>query len=307
MAPTEGSIRLQAAVSSGSGTDSDSDGCQSETEGDAVTYGNDEAEEHTRHTAQRNPTGAPSTHPLPGPDAVNSEPYLESFGTMPIQDAVLDTFCRAARLGGALFSETFADTPAITGAEIDRMDAEAEALGVDCVQVLYGHVNTTKLHRLVQHLGDELRARGNLWEGNTSENERLHASCKRMFNRSNKRGPDVALQMMRCDEAQSAVLGELQEFEDDATANAVAPEDGDDGGGSDAAPPTQTAIVSFTGRVRRIADGDIHRAGVLCKLGALLGVKDTKSVTLHSTARTVARFEWGAPRKIQYLRGNPTS
>jgi len=42
------------------------------------------------------------------------------------------------------------------------IDEAANQLGVDAIQTLYGHVNTTKLHRLIQHLGDELRARGNL-------------------------------------------------------------------------------------------------------------------------------------------------
>jgi len=42
------------------------------------------------------------------------------------------------------------------------MEETAMWLGVDSFQNLCGHVNTTTLHRLVMHLGDELRARGNL-------------------------------------------------------------------------------------------------------------------------------------------------
>jgi len=38
----------------------------------------------------------------------------------------------------------------------------------------------TKLHRLVQNLGEKLPSRDNLWEGDTSENEKVHSTCKRM-------------------------------------------------------------------------------------------------------------------------------
>jgi len=42
------------------------------------------------------------------------------------------------------------------------------------VRVLFGAINSTKLHKLAFHLGDELRRRGNLTEADTSINEMLH-------------------------------------------------------------------------------------------------------------------------------------
>jgi len=93
-----------------------------------------------------------------------------------------------------LFGDNVAESTVLTEATVNDQDEAAKVLGIDYIQTLYGHVNTSKLHRLVQHLRDELRNRGNLWEGDTSVNENLHGSCKRVFNRSSKRGPGVALQ-----------------------------------------------------------------------------------------------------------------
>jgi len=94
---------------------------------------------------------------LPGPDLVNTPRYLQVFGSMPIHDAVLLTFCRAARLGGALFGAIVASTTSLTEEQINSMEEAASALCVDCFQTLYSLTNTTKLYRLVQHLGAELR------------------------------------------------------------------------------------------------------------------------------------------------------
>jgi len=249
---------------------------------------------------------------LPGPDVVHTQRYLHVFGSMPIDDAVLDTFCRAARLGGALFGDNVACTTAHTEAEVKAMEAAASALGVDSIQTLYGHINTSKLHRLVQHLGDELRARGNLWEGDTSENERLHSSCKRMFHRSNKRGPTVTLQMIRCDEAQSAVLQDVQEANEDMGGGAS--DEVGSGGGTDGAPggvdavggsggvPAQTADLSFSGRARRVPVSALRRTPELVRIADALGADTTAWVTTHNTVRIVARFEWGAPAAVQHLR-----
>jgi len=246
---------------------------------------------------------------LPDHNVVNTPRYLQVFGSMPIEDAVLTTFCRASQLGGALFGDNVASTTSMSEEKIKSMEDAATALGVDCVQTLYKGTNTTKLHRLVQHLGAELRGRGNLWEGDTSENERLHASCKRMFRRSNKRGPNVTLQMMRCDEAQSAVLKEA----DDDTGAVVAdsldsgscidedtcrPVEGNPASGA----PTTTADLPLTGRARRVSVSALLRFPELTRIADALGVVASTWVTTHKTVRIVARFEWGAVSTVQHLR-----
>jgi len=240
---------------------------------------------------------------LPGPDVVTTDRYRAVFGDMPLHDAVLELFCRTAQLGGDFFGDNVADTAIMPEELIERMDARAKALGVDCLQTLYGHTNTSKVHRIIQHAVDELRGRGNLWEGDTSENEKLHGSCKRMFRRSNKRGPTVALQMMRCDETQSAVLREVVEA--DAGGSPPASSSGSPSSDDEAtitAPPTLTENLSFTGRGERAFVGNLRLSPALSKIGALLGLADNAWVTVHRTARIVARFEWGAPPNVQHVR-----
>jgi len=136
---------------------------------------------------------------MPDPDLATSAQYLAVFKDKLVHDAVLELFCKAAALGGHLLGDNIADTTTMTKMDVRAIEAEAETLGVDYLQTLYGRINTTKIHRLIYHLGDELRARGNLWQGDASLNESLHGACKRMYKRTNKRGPGVSLQMMRCE------------------------------------------------------------------------------------------------------------
>jgi len=243
-----------------------------------------------------------ATVPL-GPGVVKTDNYRRIFHDLKLHEAMLEMFCVAAELGGDLFGDNVADTAVISEEEIVAMEERARVLGVDYLQTLYGHINTSKVHRLVQHLADELRNRGNLWEGDTSENEKMHASCKRMFRRTNKRGPGVALQMMRCDEAQSAVLKEVQER--DAEDNTLNPSDGDASSDEEATrshAPARTADLSFSGRGDRVAVGDLRRFQALDTLGAVLQLRDDECVSVHKTVRIMARFEWGASPVLQHLR-----
>jgi len=252
-------------------------------------------------------------------------------------------FFQAASLCGMLFGDNLADPTVFTDAAVNDIDEAAKVLAIDSIQTLYGHVKTTKLHHLVQHLGDELRNRGNLGEGDTSVNDKLHGSCKRMFKRRNKRAPGVARQKMRCEEAQSAVIRELLDAKDDTTTsvpggplasrrrddNAVtaigaagtgsastgAPADeavdaarGSDGAASAGSsnsvedPPTQTCLLSFSGRAQRVAVGDLRHIPALANLHDALDMADDCYVTQHRTVRFMARFEWGAPPVRQHLR-----
>jgi len=279
---------------------------------------------------------------LPNEHVAQSSNFQDYFSEMSVHDAYLETFCQAARLGGMLFGDNVADATAITEKSVKVMEEAAMELGVDSIQTLYGPVNTTKLHRLIMHLGDELRARGNLWEGDTSVNEKLHGSCKRMYKRSNKRGPGVALQMMRCEETQSAIIRELCDADDDVGGGAgrthsvpSGPDslsdglsDGSEGEGaecgrhsarggpasrvprsagagatsSSSTPPTHTSQLSFKGRGQRVAIRELRRISALASVANALRMGDQDWVTQHRTMRIVARFEWGAPPAVQHLR-----
>lgn len=150
-------------------------------------------------------------------------PYHDLFGDMAIEDAMLEMVCRAGQLSGIQFGDNANHSVGTTDVEAVHMSMEAVALG-KCIQVLYGPVNTTKLHRLMSHFLADLRGNGNLWEGDTSENESIHKTCKRMYRRSNKRGT-LALQMMSCDETQGAILHEV--FDEDSPDEDADPHDDD--------------------------------------------------------------------------------
>jgi len=130
---------------------------------------------------------------LPDADLATAARYLAVFKEMPVHNAVLELFCKASALEGLLFGDNVADITILTEAEVRRIEEHAEKLAVDYLQTLYGRTNTSKVHRLIYHLGDELRYRGNVWEEDTSQKETLHAACKRMYRRTNKRRPGVSL------------------------------------------------------------------------------------------------------------------
>lgn len=151
-------------------------------------------------------------------------PYDDLFGDISIEAAMLEIFFRAAQLSGLLFCENANQSVRTTDAEAVQMAMDSNALGV-CVQVFYGPVHTTKLHRFMHHLLAEMRGHGNLWEGDPSENEIFHKTCKRMYRRSNKRGPSLALQMMRCDVTQGSILREV--LDEDGDDEDVVPDEDD--------------------------------------------------------------------------------
>jgi len=163
-----------------------------------------------------------------------------------------------------------------------------------------------------------------------------------MFKRSNKRGPGVAVQMMRCDESQSAIIRELIDADEDVTAptvgvgptpnscrtsagNGASPGrgGGGDGGGDGAGAaattsgaasdghgspagtsPLSTAALTFTGRAQRMAIGDLRKIAELGTLGGALDLEDRENVTVHNTVRILAKFEWGAEPSLQHLRAS---
>jgi len=232
---------------------------------------------------------------MPDPDVATSARYISVFKDHPVHEAVLEMFCKAAELGGHLFGDNVADTTTMTAADVRTIEAEAETLGIDYLQTLYGRTNTSKVHRLIYHLGDELRSRGNLWEGDTSLNETLHGACKRMYKRTNKRGPGVSLQMMRCEQTQVEVLREIEDADGVGAAG---------GGGADVtvASPICTEDLSFSGRGQRVAVTDLITAPELQEFAERLSTDGVHWVTVNKTARIVAQFEWGAAGHMQFVR-----
>jgi len=234
------------------------------------------------------------------PDIVSSLQYRRLFGDLPLHRAVLDVFCRMAVLGGRLMGDNMADTVRMSELQMRELADEARVFIVEYVDLLFGPAHTTKAHRIANHLLAALLANGNLWEGDTSENEALHGPCKRMYARTNRRGPTIVLQMMRAAETQVEVLRELREQEiDDAGGNDGLYdllEDVVDAG--DVAASSDVAVSrSHRGRRTRIADV-AQLPGLSC-VGALLGQEPACSLVVSPSFTFNCTFEWGAASVVQ--------
>lgn len=240
--------------------------------------------------------------------------YHSLFGEMPVEDAVQDMYCQAASLSGRFFGDNVAETVYLSGNELESIAAAALKLG-RCIQVILGPVHTSKLHRLMFHLAAELQNRGNLSEGDTSVNESLHKLCKKMYTRSNKRGPTLSMQMMRGEQSQTEILRgmvndegsddeEVADESDDeeATERRHAARDGHVVDVADVPP----VVLQMSTRGIRFALEDVLGLPGLSNLPDLLEVDRATTVTVAKTLLFEPRFEWDAARDVQYLRATPS-
>lgn len=97
------------------------------------------------------------------------------LGDLSLQVPITDLLCQAAYLSGVLFGDNMTDALVTSEEDMLALAVDARTLG-ECIQVMYGPTHTTKLHRLMCHLSDEMLARRNFWEGDASLNEMLHKS-----------------------------------------------------------------------------------------------------------------------------------
>jgi len=234
------------------------------------------------------------------PDVVTSEKYRRLYGELPLHMAVLDVYCRMAALGGRLLGDNIADTVHLSEQQMRTLAEEATEFIVEYVDLLFGPAHTTKAHRLANHLLAALLANGNLWEGDTSENEALHGPCKRMYSRTNKRGPTIVLQMMRAAETQCEVLRELRVQDGDEAGVDVELcrllEEDDD---ADDVVMTPSVTLSRSHRGVRMRVADAERLPGMARLGSLLGTDVHCSLVVAPSFTFNCTFEWGAQSIVQ--------
>ena len=82
--------------------------------------------------------------------------YKDLFGDMPTHDAVLEVVCLAASLMGKLCGDNKEEGYSMTQSESEELANDAYSFVTKYVRVLFGPVNTTKMHTLAYHLLDEL-------------------------------------------------------------------------------------------------------------------------------------------------------
>jgi len=259
------------------------------------------------------PDGAvlvPAEEVLPDPtvpDVTTSDKYRDLYGNLPLHRAVLDVFCRLAALGGRLMGDNIANTTHMSERQMRSLADEAQDLIINRVDLLFGPVHTTKAHRLANHLLAALLNNGNLWEGDTSENEALHGPCKKMYGRrTNRRGPGIVLQMMRATETQSEVLRELKHLADeeseecgvlqDALGDVLWEDTGDDEGD---VPTDPLVTLPRSHRGQRFAVEEAQSIPGLARLGELLGVGPDCSLVVSPSFAFFSTFEWGASSVLQ--------
>lgn len=188
----------------------------------------------------------------------------------------------------------------MTGTELDSIVASTFKLG-RCTQVIVGAVHTYNLHQMMFHLGEELTNRGNLSQGDTSVNESLHKVCKRMYARSNKRGPNISLQMMRGEQSQTEIMRGIK--------NDEGSDDSDDGDATDdeerverlhaardghlpsggIIPP---AVLQMSTRGARGAVGDVLGLPGMVGLVDMLEIDHATTITVAKTLVFAPKFEW---------------
>jgi len=138
----------------------------------------------------------------------NKEEYKRVFKGKAVHEAVLHVVCSLTRLMGKLCGDNMPVGAMRTEKEAAALQQEASTFVTDLVRVLFGAVNTTKMHRLAFHLLQELLLRGNLEEGDTSTNEMLHKLLKAMYRVTNKHPDNFQVQMMRCEQTLLHILTE---------------------------------------------------------------------------------------------------
>lgn len=114
---------------------------------------------------------------------------------------------------GKLCGDRQPDNAMMTTDEPRSLTHEAYTFVTKYIVGLFGPTNTSKMHRLAYHLLDELLLRGNLVDGDTSENKMLHKLCKIMYQRSNKNVDHFLLQLLRCEQTLAFVTAEDHELE----------------------------------------------------------------------------------------------
>jgi len=234
------------------------------------------------------------------PNIVTSDKYRRLYGDNPLHMAVLEIYCRMEVLGGRLMGDNMADTIHMSELQMRDLADEARDFIVDHVDLLFGPTHTTKAHRLANHLLAALLGNGNLLEGDTSENEARHGPCKKMYTRTNRRGPTMVVQMMRAAEAQAEVLREVRELE-------LEHADGDDGlhclleddadAGDVAMNPT--VALSRSHRGLRISVANAEQLPGMAGLGLLLSREASCSLVVSSSFTFHCTFEWAASSVVQ--------
>lgn len=142
------------------------------------------------------------------PPVTSSRAYNDAYKGAPVSDAVLELVCRAAALSGRLNGDNRLPSQSITEQAATDLAKEAYEFVTLYVAALLGSIHDSKEHRLAYHLYAALTNHGNLVDGDTSANELLHKTCKRMYQRTSKKHDDYTMQMLRAEQTLTCCINE---------------------------------------------------------------------------------------------------
>ncbi|KAK1857957.1 hypothetical protein I4F81_000571 [Pyropia yezoensis] len=159
----------------------------------------------------------------------------------------------------------------------------------------------------MRHLRSELEVCGNVWEGDISAIESLHQDCKKMYLRSSERGPTLAREMMRGEQAQKEILRGLPVDESDEEEGTddeerVEERDAVQLAHVDDVLAVPPSVLAMSARGVRTAVGDLSALPRLHDLPQRLEMDFAECAAVTKTLKFYGRFEWGAATRLQYLR-----
>jgi len=189
----------------------------------------------------------------------------------------------------------------ITLAEAEVLTTKAYKWVVDHYQPVLGPSHTTKLHRMAAHLLDELRLRGNLYDGSAAYNETPHKAVKKAYTLTNHRRDQFIEQLILVEQVSRILL------DDGAGEPASAPSSD---ASSDPEYDSERSDARHRRRRRRRRQGGarrrryskqytvahLERIHGLLGLGTALGVSD--STTLGCAKSLYYRFP-ARPRRVR--------
>lgn len=261
--------------------------------------------------------------------------YRAAWNDTPIHVAVTAMFAEYAELYAMISGQTTtALRPDMTLSEGIAIGNKATAFVRDYLTPILGKMLSTKVHKLLCHVIDAIRAHGNIQNGNTAANESGHKDDKPYYTRTNKSIDTFTRQLVRHAHGARAVLKQNAVDDDDCRAAHAERQEQERvrvaangmvtaetlslghtptaGGGSAAAAArsatarTATGATAEAGGVVRgktpyhrsnVRVGDLAKQPGLRNVGAVLGLTDDDKVRVTKRVDIAARFECGGVRK----------
>jgi len=261
--------------------------------------------------------------------------YRAVWGVTPVHVAVTAMFAEYAQLYALISGQTTSVLrPDMTLSEGTAIGKKATAFVRDYLTPILGPMLSTKVHKLLCHVVDAIKAHGNIQNGNTAANESGHKDDKPYYARTNKVIDTFTRQLVRHAHGARALMKRnaaddaecratharrLEEVRAREVASGVATAEAQALGDTTTASGGLTVAAAHSAAARSAAGGmgggdaagtkktpyhrSLKRVGDLAKrpglrsVAAVLGLTDDDRVRVTTRLDIAARFECGGVRK----------